>query len=235
MSLTARRRRPPVSGQREGWCRHGKQPSDLNLKPKPKQNLPLRRELTMIDHLQILLLRRTRLRVSPINIEPLSTVQIDQLLGKDLDHFRSFEREELLERQEVDVVRAVDSERNAKDLVCDCNWAGLAMLGVHARLDPRDNASPSLKTSCSPGIPRLSSELSSTSSINKLAVWSISTVSVITCKNSAVDNKVPGPRQWFFSRSSLNPRVWPKLTRNAKPRVEGRYQFRPYLFSRVFA
>jgi hypothetical protein len=142
---------------------------------------PSCRQPTVPNHLQILFLARTRPRIAPINLHPLPTVQIQQFFREYLHDSRFVQRNELLKRKKIDVVGAVYRERDAEDLVRDWKESSFRTCVARdgARVDP-------------PGTPRRSSELSSTSSISRLAAWSISTVSVMTWSRSAAKNASTG-------------------------------------------
>lgn len=68
-------------------------------------------------HVAILLLCGTGVGVPPVDVQALTTVQLQQLLGKHLDSLRVIQGQHLLQPQKVDVVGRVDDGGNAIDAV----------------------------------------------------------------------------------------------------------------------
>jgi hypothetical protein len=94
----------------------------------------------VVHHAHVRLLRRARERVAPEQVEALPAVQVQELGRHDLlevlgphdplragrrRRARAREREQLLVREEVDVVSGVDRLRDAVDLVRNCGAASV--------------------------------------------------------------------------------------------------------------
>lgn len=83
---------------------------------QPEQSTSL-----VTNHLKIILFAWTRQGISPIQIHALATVQLNQLLDEDVDGGRATSKlRNLLHREKINVVRAVDCLRNTKNVVG--NW-----------------------------------------------------------------------------------------------------------------
>lgn len=70
-------------------------------------------------HLEVVVLRGAGEGVSPEEVHALAAVQVEELLGEQLDDALVAELDELLQRGEVDVIRGIDGLGDAEDVVGD--------------------------------------------------------------------------------------------------------------------
>ena len=73
----------------------------------------------VVDHLEVLGFGGAGEAVAPVELHALAAVEVEELLRVYGDEGRVGERDELVERAEVDVVCRVDGLRDAEDGVCD--------------------------------------------------------------------------------------------------------------------
>jgi hypothetical protein len=71
------------------------------------------------DHLEVVGFAGARQAVAPVQVHALAAVQVQQLLGEDVDELGVVHAQQVLERFEVDVVGRVDGLGRAEDGVCD--------------------------------------------------------------------------------------------------------------------
>lgn len=92
-------------------------------------------QLTVIHHINVLLLRGTCQAISPVKLDALAPMQIDQLFGAHLHHAGDIQLHHLLQCQEDDIICSVDSLRYTVNMMSDRNTSSKIRIILHI-VDP---------------------------------------------------------------------------------------------------